>query len=76
MQVDVVEAAYAELRTKLGIVRDFVSLQRAHQEYLSTLRAKFYIDNLEISQVRTRWDSFLSLEEVCTVTAVVRTFAR
>ncbi|CAN0154421.1 unnamed protein product [Scytosiphon promiscuus] len=50
LQVDVVEAAYAMLRSKLRIVRDFVSLQRAHQDYLSTLRAKFYIDNLEISQ--------------------------
>lgn len=32
-------------------VRDFVSLQRAHQEFLATLRAKFYVDNLEIAQV-------------------------
>lgn len=53
-QVDVVEAAYAVLRRKLGVVRDFASLQRAHQEFLATLRAKFYIDNLEISQVLAR----------------------
>eukprot|EP00903_Cladosiphon_okamuranus_P017746 g16336.t1 len=50
LQVDVVEAAYKLLQSKLGAVRDFVSLQRAHQEFLATLRAKFYIDNLEISQ--------------------------
>eukprot|EP00752_Nemacystus_decipiens_P015142 g13489.t1 len=50
LQVDVVEAAYSSLQNKLGTVRDFVSLQRAHQEFLATLRAKFYIDNLEISQ--------------------------
>ena len=51
-KVDVVEAAYALLQRKLGAVRDFVSLQRAHTEFLATLRAKFYIDSLEISQVR------------------------
>lgn len=51
-KADVVEAAYTLLQSKLGSVRDFVSLQRAHQEFLATLRAKFYIDNLEISQVR------------------------
>lgn len=52
-KVDVVEAAYKLLQSKLGAVRDFVSLQRAHQEFLATLRSKFYIDNLEISQVRS-----------------------
>lgn len=51
LQVDVVEAAYTLLRSKLVTVRDFVSLQRAHQEFLATLRAKFYVDNLEIAQV-------------------------
>lgn len=51
-KVDVVEAAYSLLQTKLESVRDFVTLHRAHQEFLATLRAKFYIDNLEISQVR------------------------
>lgn len=38
------------MKAKLETVRDFVSLQRAHQEMLSTLRAKFYLDNLDISQ--------------------------
>lgn len=51
-KVDVVEAAYSVLQSKLGAVEDFVSFQRGHQEFLSTLRAKFYLDNLEISQVR------------------------
>lgn len=46
-----VEAAYTLLRSKLVTVRDFVSLQRAHQEFLATLRAKFYVDNLAIAQV-------------------------
>ncbi|CAB1118482.1 unnamed protein product [Ectocarpus sp. CCAP 1310/34] len=50
LQVDVVEAAYTLLRSKLVTVRDFVSLQRAHQEFLATLRAKFYVDNLAIAQ--------------------------
>eukprot|EP00904_Undaria_pinnatifida_P009331 jgi/Undpi1/5528/HiC_scaffold_2.g00805.m2 len=50
LQVDVVEAAHTVLKAKLETVRDFVSLQRAHQDMLSTLRAKFYLDNLEISQ--------------------------
>lgn len=51
-QVDVVEAAHTVMKAKLETVRDFVSLQRAHQEMLSTLRAKFYLDNLDISQVQ------------------------
>lgn len=47
-----VEAAHTVLKGKMEMVRDFVSLQRAHQEMLSTLRAKFYLDNLDISQVQ------------------------
>lgn len=51
LKVDVVEAAYSVLRSTLAGVEDFVCLQRAHQEFLSTLRMKFYLDNLDISQV-------------------------
>lgn len=50
LQVDVVEAQYSVLKNTLAGVEDFVSLQRAHHQFLSTLRAKFYLDNLEISQ--------------------------
>lgn len=54
------------LKAKLETVRDFVSLQRAHQEMLSTLRAKFYLDNLDISQVRCGEQlHFLSLAGRC-----------
>ena len=61
-----VESAHTVLKGKLETVRDFVSLQRAHQEMISTLRAKFYLDNLDISQVQSwRINSSLPLIGTC-----------
>lgn len=53
-KVDTVEAAYSVLKATLAGVEDFVSLQRAHQEFLDTLRTKFHLDDLVVSQVRRR----------------------
>lgn len=52
-----IEAEYSVLQRTLAGLEDFVTLQRAHHQFLSTLRAKFYLDNLEISQVcaNTNW---------------------
>lgn len=57
LKVDVVEAAYSVLRNTLGAVEDFVTLQKAHQEFLNTVKTKFYVDNIEISQVTRRLGS-------------------
>ena len=66
-----VEAAHTVLKSKLETVRDFVSLQRAHREMLSTLRAKFFLDNLDISQVLL-WqiDAFPSFAGRCDHTSL------
>ncbi|CAM9417035.1 unnamed protein product, partial [Choristocarpus tenellus] len=49
-KVDVVEVEYSLLRRTVSTSRDFEGVRRAHDNFLSTMRTKFYIDNLNIKE--------------------------
>ncbi|CAM9412074.1 unnamed protein product [Discosporangium mesarthrocarpum] len=54
LQVDVVEVEYSLLQRTVSAAEDFEGVRRAHNHFLSTLRAKFFLDNFAIKESMRR----------------------